>query len=82
MFLLSLALRTIPIGTGYAIWVSIGVLGAAFSGPVVFGQPLRPIQVLFLGLLVVAIIGLKTTGSTRDQPNQQPNQSESDFPRS
>ena len=65
MFLLSLALRTIPLGTGYAIWVSIGILGTAISGPFFFGQPLRPIQLLFLGLLVVAIIGLKTTGSTR-----------------
>src|SRR5512137_2769327 len=35
MFLLSLALRTIPIGTGYAIWVSIGILGTAVSGPVI-----------------------------------------------
>ena len=65
MFLLSLAIRTIPIGTGYAIWVSIGVLGAAISGPILFGQPLRPIQWLFLGLLVVSIIGLKATGSTK-----------------
>lgn len=65
MSLLSLALRTISIGTGYAIWVSIGILGTAISGPVIFGQTLRPIQLLFIGLLVVAIIGLKTTGSMR-----------------
>lgn len=65
MFLLSLALRTIPIGTGYAVWVSIGILGAAISSPILFGQPLRAIQWLFLGLLVVAIIGLKATAGSK-----------------
>jgi multidrug transporter EmrE-like cation transporter len=44
---------------GYAIWVSTGVLRAGFSSPIVFGQSLRPIQWLFPGLLVVAIIGQK-----------------------
>lgn len=65
MFFLALAVRTIPIGTGYAIWVSIGVLGAALAGPMLFNQPLRLIQVLFLGLLVVAIIGLKVSAPVR-----------------
>lgn len=65
MFLLSLAIRTIPIGTGYAIWVSIGVFGAAIAGPVLFNQPLRLVQIAFLGLLIVSIIGLKVSSSTR-----------------
>lgn len=63
MLLLSLALRTIPIGTGYAIWVSIGVLGAFLAGPLLFNQPLRLIQILFVVLLVVSIVGLKVTSS-------------------
>jgi len=61
MFLLALALKSIPVGTGYAVWVSVGILGAALSGPLLFDQPLRPIQLVFLGLLLVAIIGLKVT---------------------
>jgi quaternary ammonium compound-resistance protein SugE len=61
MFLLALALKTIPVGTGYAIWVSIGILGAAISGPVLFNQSLRPIQIFFLAMLLVAIVGLKLT---------------------
>jgi quaternary ammonium compound-resistance protein SugE len=65
MFFLSLAVRTIPIGAGYAIWVGIGIVGAALSGPVLFNQPLRPLQTLFLALLVVAIIGLKLTATAR-----------------
>lgn len=63
MLLLSLALRTMPIGTGYAIWVSIGVLGAFLAGPLLFNQPLRLIQILFVALLVVSIVGLKVTSS-------------------
>lgn len=61
MFLLSLAVRTIPISTGYPIWVGIGILGTAISGPLIFGEAFRPIQLLFLAMLVAAIIGLKLT---------------------
>ena len=68
MFLLSLALRTIPIGMGYAIWVGIGIFGTAISGPMLFDQPLRPIQLLFLGLLLVAIIGLRATDGAGASP--------------
>jgi len=65
MFFLGLAVRTIPIGVGYAIWVSIGIVGAAVSGPLLFGQPLRPLPILFLALLVVSIVGLKVTATAR-----------------
>ena len=61
MFLLALAVRNLPIGTAYAIWVSIGVLGAAIAQPILFGQPLRPAQIVFLVLLLVSVIGLKMT---------------------
>ncbi|HWQ92147.1 MAG TPA: multidrug efflux SMR transporter [Clostridia bacterium] len=63
MFFLALAVRTIPIGTGYAIWVSIGILGAAIAGPTLFDQPLRPVQLLFLVLLLISIIGLKLSST-------------------
>jgi quaternary ammonium compound-resistance protein SugE len=65
MFFLALAVRTIPIGTGYAIWVSIGILGAAISGPLLFNQTMRPAQIAFLVLLVVSLVGFKITSSTR-----------------
>jgi quaternary ammonium compound-resistance protein SugE len=65
MFFLALAVRTIPIGAGYAVWVSIGIIGAVISGPLFYNQPLRPIQLLFLGLLVISILGLKLTSSAR-----------------
>jgi quaternary ammonium compound-resistance protein SugE len=62
MGLLSLAARTLPIGTAYAVWVGIGALGAAVLGMVLFHEPVTPARVFFLALLLVAIIGLKITG--------------------
>lgn len=61
MVLLSLAVRTLPIGTAYAVWVGIGALGAAVLGIVLFHEPVTPARVFFLALLLVAIIGLKIT---------------------
>jgi quaternary ammonium compound-resistance protein SugE len=61
MGLLGWAVNTIPIGTGYAVWVGIGATGAAILGIVLFGEPVTPARMLFLGMLIVAIIGLKFT---------------------
>ena len=63
LYLLSLALRTLPIGTAYAIWVGIGALGAAVLGVVLFGEPLSFGRGFFLALLLVAIVGLKLTSA-------------------
>jgi quaternary ammonium compound-resistance protein SugE len=64
MVLLSLAVRTLPIGTAYGVWVGIGALGAALGGWWLFGEPLTPWRVFFLALLVVAIMGLQQTAGT------------------
>jgi|SRR6187431_2252301 quaternary ammonium compound-resistance protein SugE len=61
MVLLSLAVRTLPIGTAYAVWVGIGALGAAVLGIVLFHEPVTAARVFFLALLLVSIIGLKIT---------------------
>jgi quaternary ammonium compound-resistance protein SugE len=61
MGLLALAVRTLPIGTAYAVWVGIGALGAAVLGIILFHEPVTPARVFFLALLLVAIIGLKIT---------------------
>ena len=63
MVLLSLAVRSLPIGTAYAVWVGIGALGAAVLGIFLFHEPATPARLLFLALLLVAIVGLKFTGS-------------------
>ena len=56
---LALALKEIPIGTGYAVWVGIGAVGTAILGMVLLGEVVNTGRVLSLGLIVVGIIGLK-----------------------
>lgn len=61
--LLSIAARTLRIGTAYAVWVGIGALGAAVFGIVLFNEPLTLSRLLFLSMLLVAIVGLKLTAT-------------------
>jgi len=63
MILLSIAARTLPIGTAYGVWVGIGALGAAILGMVMLGEPATPARIFFLGLLLVSIVGLKVTAT-------------------
>lgn len=61
MVLLSLAARTIPIGTAYAVWTGIGVAGAATLGIILLGEAATPGRLFFLAMLLVAVVGLKMT---------------------
>jgi quaternary ammonium compound-resistance protein SugE len=61
MYLLAKAAQTLPIGTAYAVWVGIGAVGAGILGIVLFKEPVTLPRLLFLGLLVISIIGLKLT---------------------
>ena len=56
---LSQSLRSIPIGTGYAIWTGIGAVGAAALGIVLFGDSASWPRLLCIGLIVCGVIGLK-----------------------
>jgi quaternary ammonium compound-resistance protein SugE len=60
LFFLALAVRTLPIGTAYAVWTGIGSLGAATLGIILFGEPLTVWRVLFLLFILGGIVGLKT----------------------
>lgn len=62
MYLLSVAARTLPIGTAYAVWVGIGAAGTALFGILILDEPATLWRVFFLALLGVAIVGLKVTG--------------------
>ncbi|WP_117000385.1 DMT family transporter [Desertimonas flava] len=64
MVALAKATDTIPIGTAYGVWVGIGAVGAAVVGMVWKGDPATPIRIACLALLIVAIVGLKVTGSS------------------
>lgn len=60
-FLLSLALKTIPIGTGYAIWTGIGAVGSVVMGMLLFKEKKSALKLLFITLIVAGVIGLKLT---------------------
>jgi quaternary ammonium compound-resistance protein SugE len=57
--LLGLALRELPVGTGYAVWTGIGTVGAAILGMILFNEPATAIRLGCIALIVVGIIGLK-----------------------
>jgi len=59
--LLGLAMKHIHLGTAYAIWTGIGIVGTAILGVWLFAEPATLIRLFFLGLILVGIVGLKLT---------------------
>jgi len=57
--LLGLALRSLPVGTGYAVWTGIGTVGTALLGIYLFGEPASALRLGCIGLIVAGIFGLK-----------------------
>jgi quaternary ammonium compound-resistance protein SugE len=64
MVFLALALRAIPVGTGYAIWTGIGAVGTAILGIVLFAEPATLARLGCIGLIVAGIVGLKLVTPT------------------
>lgn len=59
LFLLGLALRTLPLGTAYAVWTGVGAVGTVIIGIAFLGEPANAPRLICLGLIVAGIIGLK-----------------------
>lgn len=59
VWLLALAIKQIPVGTGYAVWTGIGAVGTAALGILLFNEPATVVRLLCIGLIVVGIAGLK-----------------------
>ncbi|OYX45135.1 MAG: hypothetical protein B7Z02_02510 [Rhodobacterales bacterium 32-67-9] len=59
MVFLALALRTLPMGTAYAVWTGIGTLGTVALGILLFNEPSDLLRLACIGLILVGIIGLK-----------------------
>jgi len=57
--LLGLAMKTLPVGTSYAVWVGVGAVGTAILGIVLLGEPANTGRLVSLGLIVAGIVGLK-----------------------
>lgn len=61
LVLLAIAVKNLPIGTAYAVWVGIGAAGAAVASVAFLGETMTLGRAIFLGLLVISIVGLKFT---------------------
>jgi quaternary ammonium compound-resistance protein SugE len=61
--LLMMALKTLPIGTAYAVWTGIGAVGVAIMGIILFKEPMDWTRLLSITLVIIGIIGLKLTDS-------------------
>jgi quaternary ammonium compound-resistance protein SugE len=59
IWLLSVAMKTLPVGTAYAVWTGIGAVGVAILGMVLFGESRDTIRIMCLLLIVSGIVGLK-----------------------
>lgn len=61
MGLLGLAMKSLPVGTSYAVWVGVGIVGTALLGIVLFNEPVTLVRMLSLALIIIGIIGLKAS---------------------
>ncbi|RLP27623.1 quaternary ammonium compound efflux SMR transporter SugE [Mesorhizobium sp. YM1C-6-2] len=59
LFLLGIALKTLPVGTAYAVWTGIGAVGTAILGVYLLGEPATVGRLVCIGLIVSGIVGLK-----------------------
>jgi quaternary ammonium compound-resistance protein SugE len=59
VFLLGLALKTLPLGTAYAVWTGVGAVGVAILGIVLFNESVDPLRIGSIALIVAGIVGLK-----------------------
>lgn len=59
MGLLALAMRGLSAGTAYAVWTGLGAVGVTIFGAVIFGERLAPIQIGFIALIIVGVVGTK-----------------------
>lgn len=57
--MLAVALRSLPMGTAYAVWVGIGVLGVAIAGMLAFGESASLLRLGFIAMILIGVIGLR-----------------------
>ena len=61
--LLGFAMRSLPVGTAYAVWTGIGAVGTVLLGITLFGEPANAARLICVGLIVAGILGLKLTST-------------------
>ncbi|MCA9283668.1 MAG: multidrug efflux SMR transporter [Phycisphaerales bacterium] len=63
---LALAVRTLPIGSAYAVWTGLGAAGTILVGILIYGEDRSPLRLFFLALIIVAVVGVRFT--TKEEP--------------
>jgi quaternary ammonium compound-resistance protein SugE len=59
VYFLTIAVKTIPVGTAYAVWTGIGIAGTTILGIILFDEPVNVLRVVFISLILLSVIGLK-----------------------
>jgi quaternary ammonium compound-resistance protein SugE len=65
VWLLAIAVRSLPLGTAYAVWTGIGAVGTVIVGILRFGESASPVRLFCVGLIVAGLIGLKFAPGSR-----------------
>ena len=63
LWLLGIALKTLPVGTAYSVWVGVGAIGTVITGVVLLGEPVTVARMISVTLILAGIIGLKLSSS-------------------
>ena len=72
VLLLGIAMKSLPVGTSYAVWVGVGAVGTAILGMVLLGEPANAGRLVSLGFIVAGIVGLKLATPPRALPRGSP----------
>jgi quaternary ammonium compound-resistance protein SugE len=64
VILLSVSLKTLPVGTGYAVWTGIGAAGTAILGIALLGDSAAPLRIVCIALILAGVLGLKLVSAT------------------
>jgi quaternary ammonium compound-resistance protein SugE len=59
LFEIGWAMRTLPVGTAYAVWTGIGAVGTVVLGVILFDDPMTPLRLASIGLIIAGLVGLK-----------------------
>ena len=59
LWLLGIAMKTLPVGTAYSVWVGVGAVGTVILGMVLLGEPVNPARLISVSLIIAGIVGLK-----------------------
>jgi quaternary ammonium compound-resistance protein SugE len=64
LWLLGIAMKTLPVGTAYSVWVGVGAAGTVILGMVLFGEPANLARLISVALIIAGIIGLKLASNS------------------